>query len=101
MLSASEGPSIIDLQRARASLRLDERLALLPPRAQIRGVLFRMTADEVARHGIRAVAAHRRLSPVKSSWFFRMYSVRDYLEDLAAAATVLAPHEPATAVRAI
>ncbi len=101
VLFASADDSIIDLQSSRTLLDLDRRLALLPAQAQVRGFLFRMTGDEVARHGAAAVAAYRRLSPVRSTWFFRMYSVRDYLEDVAAAATVLAPREPAAAVRAI
>lgn len=97
----SADETLVDLQSARALLDLDRRLGLLTEPAQIRGFLFRMTSDEVARHGAACVAAYRRLSPVKPPWFFRMQSVRDYLEDTAAAAAVLSPREPASAVRAI
>jgi uncharacterized protein (TIGR02265 family) len=91
----------VDLKRARATLDLDSRLRLLPAQASVRGFYFKQTADEVARHGPGAVAAHRRLSPVKSKWFFRMYPIGEYLEDLASAAAVLSPEDPPSAVRAI
>jgi uncharacterized protein (TIGR02265 family) len=91
----------IDVHRAREELDLDRRLANVPPHAHVRGFLFKQTADEVVRNGAAAAAAYRRLTPVKSTWFFRMYSVRDYLEDVAAAAAVLEPADPRSAVRAI
>ena len=91
----------VDLARARASLDLDARLRLLPAHASVRGFYFKQTADEIARRGPAAVAAHRRISPVKSTWFFRMYPIADYLEDLASAAAILAPDDPPSAIRAI
>jgi uncharacterized protein (TIGR02265 family) len=91
---------VVDVQRVRDALDLDRRLALVPDAARVRGLFFKVTADEVARHGAAAVAMHRRLSPVKSTWFFRMYPVRDYLEDAAAAATAIAPENPTSALRA-
>jgi uncharacterized protein (TIGR02265 family) len=67
----------------------------------VRGVFFKVTADEVARHGAVAVATYRRLTPIRSTWFFRMYSVRDYLEDAAAGAAAISPGDPGAAVREI
>jgi len=99
--AVQERPATVDLRRARATLDLDGRLRLLPAHASVRGFYFKQTADEVARHGPAAVAAYRCLSPVKSRWFFRMYPIEDYLEDLASAAAVLAPADPPSAVRAI
>jgi uncharacterized protein (TIGR02265 family) len=91
----------VDVERVHAKLGLDSRLSLVPSHAQVRGFLFKQTADEVGRHGSAAAVAHRRLSPVKSTWFFRMYPVREYLLDIAAAAAVLSPEDPGSAVRAI
>jgi hypothetical protein len=100
---ASREPTIenIDLQRVRSELDLGHRLSSVPLHAHVRGFLFKQTADAVARRRAGAVVAHRRLSPVRATWFFRMYSVREYLEDLAAAAAVLEPTDPAAAVRAV
>jgi hypothetical protein len=82
-------------------LDLDRRLAAIPQRAQVRGWYFKQTADAVARHGRSAVAVHRSLSPVKSTWFFRMYSLREYLEDAAAGAAAIDPSDPHGALRSI
>jgi hypothetical protein len=91
----------VDVRRVRDALDLDRRLASTPAAAQIRGFIFKMTADEVARHGSAAVAAYRRLSPGRSRWFFRMYSLRDYLEDAGAAAAAINPIDPLSVVRRI
>jgi uncharacterized protein (TIGR02265 family) len=93
--------STIDLTRVRATLALSERLSATPPWAQVRGFLFKMTADGVDRHGRAAAAMHRRVSPTPSRWFFRMYSAREYLADLAAAAAVIAPADPISALRGL
>jgi hypothetical protein len=92
---------IVDVTSVRQALDLDERLSLVPERAQVRGVFFKVTADEVARHGGAAVATYRRLSPVRSTWFFRMHPVRAYLEDVAAAATAIGASDPPSAIRTI
>jgi hypothetical protein len=91
----------VDVGKVRELLDLDRRLAQVPSSAQIRGFIFKMTADEVARHGPAAVATYRRLSPVRSTWFFRMYSLRDYLEDAAAGATAINPADPKSVIRRI
>jgi hypothetical protein len=91
----------VDVGRVRELLDLDRRLAQIPSSAQIRGFIFKMTADEVARHGPAAVATYRRLTPIRSTWFFRMYSVRDYLEDAAAGAAAINPVDPKSVVRRI
>jgi uncharacterized protein (TIGR02265 family) len=91
----------VDLDRVRAALALDERLQATPSWAQVRGFVFKMTSDAVERRGAAAVALHRRLSPARSRWFFLMYSAREYLEDLAAAAAVLSPGDPQAALRQI
>ncbi len=91
----------IDVRGVREALDVDRRLAEIPASAQVRGWIFKMTADEVARHGPAAVATYRRLSPVKSTWFFRMYSVRDFVQDAAAGAAAINPNNPHAALRAI
>lgn len=89
----------MDLQRVRERLGLDSRLAQVPAHAQVRGFVYKMTADEVARHGKAALGVYRRLSRAKSPWFFKMYSVRDYLEDAAAGAAAIDPVDPGSAIR--
>ncbi len=98
---SSVAKSTIDVAHVRDVLDLDRRLAQVPPYAQVRGWYFKQTADAVARQGRSATAIYRRLSPVKSAWFFRMYSLRDYLEDAAAGAAAIDAHDPASAVRDI
>jgi uncharacterized protein (TIGR02265 family) len=95
-----QDPSL-DLVHARSVLGLPERLSASPPWAQVRGFLFKMTADAVERQGRAAVEMQRKLLPAPSRWFFRMYSVREYLEELAAAAAVVDPKDPASALRHI
>jgi uncharacterized protein (TIGR02265 family) len=102
VLTPLERDRTVDLAQGRKLLGLDERLKAIPSWAQVRGFLFKMTSDAVAAHGAAAVAAHRQLSPARASrWFFRMYPVGDYLEDVAAAAMVISPEDPALALPAI
>jgi uncharacterized protein (TIGR02265 family) len=89
----------VDVHHVRRALDLDRRLAEIPAQAQVRGWYFKQTADAVARQGRAAVAIYRRLTPIKTTWFFRMYSVRDYLEDAAAGAAAINPADPHQAVR--
>jgi uncharacterized protein (TIGR02265 family) len=91
----------VDLGKARDALELDRRLALIPASAQIRGFIFKMTSDEVARHGAACMATYRRLSSNRSRWFFRMYPVRDYLEDAAAGAIAINHMDPDSVIRRI
>jgi uncharacterized protein (TIGR02265 family) len=91
----------VDVDRVRQVLDLDRRLREIPSAAKIRGFIFQMTGDEVATHGPAALATYRRLSPIKAAWFFRTYSVRDYLEDVAAGAAAIDPADPKGAVRRI
>jgi uncharacterized protein (TIGR02265 family) len=91
----------VDLQRVRRALDLDRRLARIPGRAQVRGWYFKQTADAVAARGRSAVAVYRSLSAVKSASFFRMYSLRDYLEDAAAASAAIDPNDPHSALRSM
>ncbi|MGH7293325.1 MAG: hypothetical protein ACRELB_00255, partial [Polyangiaceae bacterium] len=91
----------VDVQRVRAELDVGRRVSQVPLHAHVRGFLFKQTADEVERSRAGGPAAYRRLSPVKTTWFFRMYTVRDYLEDVTAAAAVIAPDNPGAAIRAI
>jgi uncharacterized protein (TIGR02265 family) len=92
----------IDLDQGRALLALDERLKATPASAEVRGFLFKMTSDAVASQGRAATEMQRRLAPPQGMrLFFRTYSAREYLEDVAAAAIVLAPSDPASALRSI
>lgn len=91
----------VDLARVRGLLDLDRRLDQIPLSGTVRGFIFKMTADEVARHGRGATALYRRLSPMRSTWFFRMYPLRDFLEDAAAGAAAIDPGDPHSALRRI
>jgi uncharacterized protein (TIGR02265 family) len=101
MMVSVAGGTAVDVERVRQMLDLDRRLREIPSSAKVRGFIFQMTGDEVSTHGPAAVATYRRLSPVKATWFFRMYSVRDYLEDVAAGAAAIDPANPKEAVRKI
>jgi hypothetical protein len=91
----------VDLRYVRDALGIERRVVQIPPSAQVRGWIFKMTADEVARHGPAAVATYRRLTPVRSTWFFRMYSVRDFVQDAAAGAAAINAGDPHAAIRMI
>lgn len=99
---ATLGPSLtLDLQAARRALELEGRLRSVPASAEVRGVWFRMHADAVARLGAPALATWRNAARPRSRWFFRMYSVREYLEELAVTAAIVDPSDPREGVRAI
>jgi uncharacterized protein (TIGR02265 family) len=91
----------IDLERARNDLRLAERLASTPPEASVRGFWFSATARHVARLGAAERVALRRATGGVTRIPFRMYPVRDYLTELAAAAAIANPQDPAEGVRSI
>lgn len=95
------GETSVDVARVRGILDLDRRLEQIPISGAVRGFIFKMTADEVASHGRGATALYRRLSPVRSTWFFRMYPLRDFLEDAAAGAAAIDPGDPHSALRRI
>jgi uncharacterized protein (TIGR02265 family) len=101
MVTVSYLDPTVDVGRARDALELDRRLAQIPASAQIRGFIFKMTADVVAKHGPATVATYRRLSPPKSRWFFKMYPVKDYLEDVAAGAIAINAADPHSVLRTI
>jgi uncharacterized protein (TIGR02265 family) len=101
MISDARFEPTVDVGRARDSLELAHRLERIPASAQIRGFIFKMTDDEVRRHGAAAVATYRRLAHARSRWFFRMYSLRDYLEDAAAGAIAINPADPHSVIRRI
>lgn len=99
---ANVGPSLtLDLQVARRSLDLDARLRSVPASAEVRGVWFRMHADAVARLGAPAVETWRKAAHPRSRWFFRMYDVRSYLEELAVTGAIIDPSDPGRGIRAI
>jgi hypothetical protein len=93
--------SAVDVEGVRRTLDLDRRLAQIPRRAQVRGWYFKQTADAVARCGRSAFAVYQSLTTVRSTWFFRMYSLRDYLEDAAAGAAAIDASDPHSALRSI
>lgn len=99
VLSIDRG--VLDVERVRRALDLEHRIAQIPRRAQVRGWYFKQTADAVARRGPSALAVYRSLSPLRSTWFFRMYSLREYLEDAAAGAAAIDPNDPHAALRSI
>jgi uncharacterized protein (TIGR02265 family) len=91
----------VDLPQAVAQLDLDRRLRETPPNAQTRGVWFAMTADYMRRQGPAVDAAWRAAVKVPSRTIFRMYSLREYMQEVAMAAAVLDPSDPLGAMRVI
>jgi uncharacterized protein (TIGR02265 family) len=95
-------PSLtVDVARARAELDLEARLRRIPDGAALRGVWFKSIADAIGRAGPGAVAAFKHLAPPKSRWFFRLYPLGDYLDEIAVAAAILAPRDAREGVAAI
>lgn len=100
--TAALRPSLtVDLDRARAELELDSRLARVAATAALRGVWFTTIGDAVGRAGPGAVAAFQHLARPKSRWFFRLYPLAEYLEEIAVAAAILAPEDARAGVAAI
>lgn len=91
----------VDLKAAFEVMGIDERRAKIPDTDHVRGVLFKMTEDAIARAGPSAVTAFRHLAAPKKRWPFRMYPVLDYIEETAVAAAVLRPEDPLGAIREI
>jgi uncharacterized protein (TIGR02265 family) len=98
----SPRPSLkVDLERARAELDLDSRLDRIRADACLRGVWFRMIADAVSHAGAGTVAAFQHLAPASSRWFFKLYPLADYLEEMAIAVALLFPDDARRGVETI
>ena len=94
-------PSAVDLARALERLDLDLRLREAPSMASMRGVWFAMTADYMRRQGPAVDVAWRTAVRVLPRTIFRMYSLREYMNELAFAAAILEPSNPREGLRAI
>lgn len=82
-------------------LGVDERMRVIPSNDVVRGFLFKMTEDALARAGRGAVEAFRREIKPRSRWAFRPYPVREYIEEAAVAAAILSPDDPVDALRTV
>lgn len=91
----------VDLPQATALLDLDRRLRETPEQAKVRGIWFAMTADYMGRQGPAVDAAWRAAVTVPSRTIFRMYSLREYMQEVAMAAAVLDASDPLEALRII
>ena len=93
--------SAIDLQHVRLALGVDQRIADTPAEASTRGVWFLTTSRHVARLGRAEHVAWRSATGARTRIPFRMYPVRQYIEELAIAAALTNPDDPAGAIRTI
>lgn len=95
-------PSVkVDLERAHAALELDIRLREIPPGARVRGVWFRVIADEIERRSAEVQVAFRSTAGDRSRWAFLLYDLREYLLEAATAGTLICPDDPREGVRTI
>jgi uncharacterized protein (TIGR02265 family) len=101
MCAVQRSFATVDFEAARRALDVDRRLREIPGDDVVRGFLFKMTEDAVARAGRGAVEAFRREIRPRSRWAFRSYPVRDYIEEAAAAAAILRPDDPVDAIRTL
>lgn len=99
--AAEEKLSAVDLSHATALLDLERRLREAPSTAGMRGVWFAMTADYMRRQGPAVDVAWRSAVRVSPRTIFRMYSLREYMNELAFAAAILEPSNPLEGLRAI
>ena len=91
----------MDLEKMRAVLGVAQRVADTPPSASTRGVWFLTTSRHMARLGRGELVAWREATGARTRTPFRMYPVREYIEELAVAAAITNPEDPATAIREI
>lgn len=91
----------INLEQVRVVLGVDQRIADTPPTASTRGVWFLTTSRHVARLGKADFTAWRSVTGARTRIPFRMYPVRQYIEELAVAAALTNPDDPAAAIRSI
>ncbi len=85
----------------RDQLGLAERIRDVPVSATVRGVWFSMAADYVKKLGRTETIAWQAVVPHRRRVTFLNYSLREYLEELATAAAIVNPHDPAEGIRAI
>src|SRR5215468_4178168 len=91
----------VDLEQVRASLGVAKRIADTPAGASTRGVWFLTTARHMTRVGRAELVAWREATGGRSRIPFRMYPVREYIDELAVAAALTDPDDPVRAIRAI
>jgi uncharacterized protein (TIGR02265 family) len=91
----------VDLEQVRAALGVARRIADTPPSASTRGVWFMTTARHMTRLGPAEVLAWREATGGRSRVPFRMYPVREYIDELAVAAALSDPDDPVRAIRSI
>ena len=98
---SQQAHTTVDLSPAIAALDLERRLRETPAAAGMRGIWFTMTADYMRRLGPAVDLAWRAAVRVPSRTIFRMYSLREYLNEVAFAAAILEPFNPVEGLRAI
>jgi len=91
----------VNLEQARATLGVTQRIADTPPTASTRGVWFLTTSRHLAHLGRAELVAWRSATGARSRIPFRMYPVREYIEELAVAAAIADPADPVAAIRDI
>jgi len=94
-------PVAIDLARANALLGLADRVASVPEYAKVRGIWFTVTAQHMRRSGEAARLAWQAASGAKARRIYRLYRVRDLLEELAIAGAIENPDDPREGIRTI
>lgn len=85
----------------RRTLELSGRLKDIPEGGWVRGVWFSMAHDHVKRLGRAEALAWRSAIPNRKRVPFLQYSEREFVEELAIAAAIVNPEDPAEGARKI
>jgi uncharacterized protein (TIGR02265 family) len=88
----------VDLERARADLNLDQRLAQVPLTARSRGVFFNMLGDELRKRGFGDVTELQRLVDTRKS--YGLYPTRDLVHAYGIAGALIDP-DPLRGIRTL
>lgn len=91
----------VDFEQTRETLGLPDRIASVPADAAVRGVWFSMHSKYVSRLGKGESEALKSAVQKRARIPFRMYPLTEYLEELAVAAAIVDPTDPAQGLRNI
>ena len=95
------GSLAVDLRSVHEHLGTSRRVSDVPIAATVRGIWFAMAESYVQKLGQGEAATLRSLRPRRRRLPFLTYSLREYIEDLAAAGAVVDATDPAEGMRRI
>jgi uncharacterized protein (TIGR02265 family) len=93
--------SALDLRAVKDELGVARRVSDAPVSAAVRGVWFSMASDFVQKLGRTEAIAFRSAVAPKRRLPFLSYPLREYIEELATAAALVDPRNPADGMRQI